>query len=123
MYDSSNIDTTFDSEDEESLKSDFEKLYNKFTKNGVGVVIGETSATNKGNLEERVEWAKYFFGTAYEYGMPSIIWDNGAYTVNTASGEQHGYYNRSAQTWYFPTMIDAAMSAVGITSGKLTASN
>lgn len=123
MYDANISDTTFDSADEEALKSDFEKLYNKFTKNGVGVVIGETSATNKDNLEERVKWAKYFFGTAYEYGMPSIIWDNGAYAVSTTSGEQHGYYNRSAQTWYFPTMIDAAMSAVGITSGKLTASN
>ena len=124
MYDSNNPDkTTFDSADEAALKSDFEKLYTKFVSKGIGVIIGETSATNKGNLAEREKWAKYFFGTAYAYGMPSVFWDNAVYEAKVDDGERHGYYNRTAQTWYFPTIIKEAMSAVGVTAGTLTQSN
>jgi endoglucanase len=116
MYNSSGIDTTFDDADKTSLNSLFKTWHDAFTAKGIGVVIGETSATNKGNLAERVKWATYYFGTALNtYGIPSILWDNMAYTSNTTSGEQHGYYNRSARTWYFPTIITAAMDAVGVT--------
>lgn len=124
MYDVNNPDkTTFESADEEAIKSDFEKLYQKFTSKGVGVIIGETSATNKGNLAEREKWAASFFGLAWSFGMPSIFWDNAAYEAKIDDGERHGYYNRTSQTWYFPTMIKTAMNAVGVTAGKLTQSN
>ena len=96
--------------------SQFKTWYDAFTAQGIGVVIGEMSASNKDNLAERVKWATYYFGTALNtYGIPSILWDNMAYTSSTTSGEQHGYYNRSARTWYFPTIITAAMDAVGVT--------
>ena len=116
MYNSTSIDTTFDDADKTSLNTMFKTWYDAFTAKGIGVVIGETSASNKDNLAERVKWATYYFGTALNtYGIPSILWDNMAYAPSTTSGEQHGYYNRSTHTWYFPTIITAAMDAVGVT--------
>jgi endoglucanase len=116
MYNSTGLDTKFDDADKTSLNSMFKTWYDAFTAKGIGVVIGETSASNKDNLAERVKWTTYYFGTALNtYGIPSVLWDNMAYTSDTTSSEQHGYYNRSAQTWYFPTIITAAMDAVGVT--------
>ena len=48
------------------------------------------------------------------------MWDNGAYEADETSGEQHGWFNRKALTWYFPTVISAAMNAVGVTPGTLS---
>ena len=124
MYNSSAVDTTFDTADESSIKSIVKTWYDAFTAKGVGVVIGEMSASNKNNLAERVKWATYYFGTAYNtYGMASVLWDNMAYEAKSDSGEQHGFFNRTAQTWYFPTIIKAAMDAVSVTGYSIPASN
>jgi endoglucanase len=118
MYNSKAEDTTFDSSDKAELNSMFSTVHTLFST--TGIVIGETSASNKNNLSERVNWATYYFGTAYgTYGMPVILWDNGAYAANTAGGEQHGYFKRSDQTWYFPSIIKAALTAAGMTPGTL----
>jgi len=118
MYNSSYTDTTFDSSDKSELNTLFANLYNKYVKNGIGVVIGEASASNKGNLSAREAWATYYFGTALNtYGMPTFLWDNGVSAADAYSGENHGYFNRSACTWYFPSIIRNALKAVGITPG------
>lgn len=119
MYDGSTDNTTFDNTDKTSLDSLFANVNTYFP--NIGAVIGEASSTNKGNLSDRVAWATYYFDKAYNtYGWPTILWDNGAYTANTTGSEQHGWFKRSDQTWYFPTVISAAMNAVGVTPGTLT---
>ena len=108
-------DKTFGSDDKASLDSIFAALKSNYTDEGIGVVMGEASASDKNNLSDRVEWANYYFTKAKEAGIPVILWDN-MVTVGTGgdinSGECHGYYNRRTNSWFFPTMITAMMKAV-----------
>ena len=117
MYDSnqSEDDTVFDNTDKASLNAIFKYLKENYTDKGIGVVMGEASATDKNNLSDRVAWATYYFSKAKEAGIPVVLWDN-MVTANTPNstdiGERHGYYDRNSNTWYFPTMIQAMMKAV-----------
>lgn len=119
MYDSnqSEDDTVFDNTDKASLDSIFKYLKENYTDKGIGVVMGEASATDKNNLSERIAWATYYFTKAKEAGIPVVLWDNMVTEANEDKnniniGERHGYYDRKANTWYFPTMIQAMMKAV-----------
>ncbi len=104
---------TFTSSHKNQLNSFFAWLNTNYIKKGIGVVIGETGATNKNNLSDRVEWAKAFFGGADKYGIPAVLWDNGVWEVtNNKYNEHYGFYNRDSQTWYFPSLIEAMMKAV-----------
>ncbi|MBP3741951.1 MAG: glycoside hydrolase family 5 protein [Treponema sp.] len=112
---SDTTDTTFDSADKTSLDSIFSYLKTNYTDNGIGVVMGEASASDKNNLSDRVAWATYYFTKALEAYIPVVLWDNMVTVANggnISSGECHGYYNRNENTWYFPTMIEAMMLAV-----------
>ena len=56
----------------------FKTIYKTFIKKGYGVVIGEYGWTDRVNLENLAEKAEYFVNTANRFGMPCIVWDNGA---------------------------------------------
>lgn len=91
-----------------SQLSFMDNLNEKFIQNGVGVVIGEFGATNKGNDEARVEWAKDYVGKAKDLGIACVLWDNGGIKVGD---ENFGMIDRTMLTIYFPqllqTMVDA----------------
>lgn len=117
MYDKDHPDTVFDNSDKISLNSIFDYLRTNYINKGVGVVMGEASATDKENLNERIKWATYYFTKAREAGVPVVLWDNMVTEANEDKnniniGERHGYYNRNANTWYFPTIIEVMMKAV-----------
>lgn len=113
-------DIEFTSAHKNELDSMFNSLYNNYVSKGIGVVIDETGATNKNNLADRIEWAKYFFGEAYKKGIPSFWWDNGNYIIDNSKpddekySEHYGYYNRTKQIWYFPELMKASLSAVDV---------
>lgn len=118
-----NSDSTFGSDDQGSLDSIFAYLKTNYTDKGIGVVMGEASASNKDNTTERVKWANYYFAKAKDAGIPVVLWDNdvadpdgheGA-NKNEFNGEHHGWLNRKSGTWYFPTIIQAMMDTVGVT--------
>ncbi len=119
----SNPDSTFDSDDEEALTSLFSFLKTNYTDEGIGVVMGEASASNKGNDAERIKWAKDYFAKAKESGIPVVLWDNMVETVdgyegdnkNEYNGEHHGWLHRKSGKWFFPEIIKAMMDTVGIT--------
>ncbi len=89
------------------------RLNTQFVENGLPVIIGEYGATNKENIDDRVEWFSYYCGKAAEYGMSTIVWDNGNYIVPSSGSysELYGYYNREEQEWYFPRILDAILTA------------
>lgn len=93
------------------LTNTFNQLEAKFVYAGYPVVIGEYGATNKNNLEDRVEWFKYFNTTAREYGFVAVLWDNGDRRADPNNGEKFGYYNRNKGTWYFPEILDAIVES------------
>ncbi|MBQ3826101.1 MAG: cellulase family glycosylhydrolase, partial [Spirochaetaceae bacterium] len=89
-------------------------LNSHFVQNGVPVVIGECGATNKNNLEAREQWYRYYFETAKANGLTAFIWDNGSVEVgeNGDVSEHYGFYNRTEQTFYFPTLLKAALDGI-----------
>ena len=98
---------TFDPDsriDTGSIDTLFNTLEEQFLFNDIPVVIGETSATNKDNTEEREKWAKYMGLKCYEYGVPIIIWDNGH--NGNSGGECHAWINRKTCTWNYPSVVD-----------------
>jgi len=106
-------DTTFDAADEKSLDSIFAYLKSAYIDKGIGVVMGEASASDKNNTDERLKWTKYYFGKAKECGIPVVLWDNMViYPVGNDAGERHGYFNRNQCTWYFPTIMEVMMKTV-----------
>ena len=106
-------DKTFENEDEgNDISYLFTLLYDSWISKGYGIVIGETSASDKNNLSERLEWMNYFVSEARKNYCAVILWDNmtlckesgGQGDIN--SGECHGYFNRSKVTWYFPSLVE-----------------
>ena len=89
------------------------QLNSSFVSHGVPVIIGEYGATNKNNLSDRVAWFSYYCGKAAGYGMSTILWDNGNYQIPSPVSytELYGFYNRTAQTWYFPSILSAIVGA------------
>lgn len=97
----------------------FHNLQTMFLDNGIPVVIGETGATNQDNTEEREKWAYYMGGKAAAFGVPIIIWDNGA--NGNSGGENHAYINRRTYEWNYPTVVQALMegkNSVGWGKGR-----
>ncbi|MBQ8435383.1 MAG: glycoside hydrolase family 5 protein [Oscillospiraceae bacterium] len=83
------------------------------------VIIGEFSASDFGNTDSRINWAKDYLGAAENAKIPCVLWDNNAvYTEGAAeSGENHGYINRKNNMWYENSapVIEAMMQTVGVT--------
>lgn len=106
-------DRTFMQKHKNDLDYWFKELNAKFVQKGIPVIIGEMGATNKDNLEEREKWFTYFCTKAKSYSMAAILWDNGIWKVPASKSysELYGFYNRKNQTWYFPTLIEAAVKA------------
>lgn len=90
-----------------SLESTFDRLNEYFVSKGIPVIIGEYGATNKGNIEERVKWFKFFLSYTRKYGITCILWDNGGFDASTSQGEKFGFFDRRALKWKFPEIIDA----------------
>ena len=104
----------FTDEAREGIKSTFDKLGETFVQKGIGVVVGECGATNKNNLDQREAWFRYYFGQAKKNGITAIMWDNGSAEVGPDgnTSEHYGYYNRTEQKWYFPSLLKAALDGV-----------
>lgn len=98
----------------DGLLNAFGALYDNFVKKGVPVVITECGATNKNNLSAREAWFKFYFENAKKKGITAVLWDNGVYEVTKDGdfGEHFGFYNRTEQKWYFPTLLKAALEGV-----------
>ena len=78
------------------------------------VIIGEFSASNFGNTEDRCRWATYYLSKAKEQGIPCVLWDNNAPSSN--GGEAHGYLYRKGNTWYPDSkpVVQAMMDVYGV---------
>ena len=100
---------SFTDSDKAELERFFSDLNSIFISKGRAVIIGETGATYKKNNDDRIAWAKVFFGGARQYGIPCFLWDNNAGLKSGA--ECFGYYNRSSGKWMHPEVTDAIIEA------------
>ena len=103
----------FDSSSKSSIDDFIEKQYEKFGKNGVGIIIDEMGCTNKNNPYDRKDWATYFVAKAKSRGMLCVWWDNG--NVNPGS-EAYGLFDRR-NLEIFP---DSKSSYEGLMDGLTT---
>ncbi|MBQ8639454.1 MAG: glycoside hydrolase family 5 protein [Lachnospiraceae bacterium] len=115
--------STFDMESRSSTKDiDYlmNSLYEKWTSQGVPVVIGEFGAMFKDqNQQARVDWASYYVAQARSVGITCCWWDNNAFT---GDGENFGLISRFLRKWRFQDVVDAMMlySAVPENEAKET---
>lgn len=84
------------------------KLYNKFVKNGIPVLIDEFGALkkNEDNLQGRVDYTAFYVASASARGMTCCWWDNNAFS---GSGENFGLIDRNRVEWLYP---DIALAMV-----------
>lgn len=107
--------TRFDDSSKGEIDSFFNDLNAKFLSKNIPVVVGETSATNRNNRDDRVKWADYYWGAAAKYSnVAMLLWDNNIYDNNSAGsdGECHRYIDRSTLQWTVPEIISAIMKHV-----------
>jgi aryl-phospho-beta-D-glucosidase BglC (GH1 family) len=104
----------------ENYESSLTDMFNNFgqlqQQKGAPIIIGEFSASDFGNTNDRARWANYYLSRAKEKGIPCFLWDNNV--PNNGSGEAHGYMHRKSTKWYPDSMpvIQAMMRVYGISS-------
>lgn len=103
--------STFEDSFAGEIRSIFSYLKTNYINKGIGVVMGEASATDKKNTAERIKWVNSYYTNAKAAGIPVILWDN---MNNTGAdiAEHHGYFNRNTKTWFYPSIIEAMMKVV-----------
>ena len=78
-------------DNEGDLKKVFEKIYVNYIAKGIPVYMGEFGCVNRATAREQAfqqYYLKYYAKLAKTYGVPSIIWDNGA---KGAGNERHAF--------------------------------
>ena len=100
--------STFGTQQQKSnIVSFMNSLYDKFTVNGIPVIIGEYGALiKKGNLQDRVDWTAFYVATASARNFPCLWWDNGSFS---GSGENFGLLDRKTSTIATPEIVQAIM--------------
>lgn len=95
--------------DTSEIDSMMDTLYEKYVQNGIGVVIDEFGARDKGgNIEARCEFAAYYVEAARKRGITCCWWDNNAFT---GSGENFGIFRRMVCQFLYPDLVDGMMKA------------
>jgi len=102
---------TFTEKHQAEISGLFKKLYEKFTKNGYPVFIGEYGATNKDNDAERIKWFSYYLTEATKYGFVACVWDNHQFAGSKTEGERYGYYVREKGVWYSKDIHDVIIKS------------
>ena len=95
------VDTELDCKE---ITDFMDRLYAKYTMNGIPVFIGEFGAMNKDNLEARVQFSAYYTAAARVRGISCCWWDNNAFT---GSGENFGLLSRGDNIFLYPDVVQA----------------
>ena len=86
-------------------------LYNTYISQGIPVVIGEFGALDqKGNLQDRVNFAAFYTTAASARNIPCCWWDNHAFSGN---GELFGLIDRKTCEWRYPEIAQAITQNAG----------
>ncbi|MCV9888058.1 cellulase family glycosylhydrolase [Metabacillus halosaccharovorans] len=92
--------STFEETSMKHISENFDRVYNKFVKNDIPVVIGEFGLLgfdeNTGTIQqgEKLKFFEYMINYAEEKGLIHMLWDNG----------QH--FNRSTLVWNDPHLYN-----------------
>lgn len=95
-----------------NMFNEFNQIQNE---KGAPIIIGEFSASDFGNTEDRARWATSYLSKAKDAGIPCVLWDNNV--IGRTDGEAHGYVYRATNTWYSESIpvVEAMMKVYGVT--------
>ena len=89
--------------DKQELDQNFQFLKETFVDKGIPVILDEFGAVNKNNEADRDAYYEYYVKSAKAHGgIKCFVWDNG-------TQKEFGLLNRSQNSWYFPSIVDAMM--------------
>ena len=99
--------TVFDDSAKMTNDTALNAVYDRFVAKGVGVVIDEYGAMNKGNDDQRVLYYDYFTKAAKDLGMCTVAWDNNVFEISTDSTQGFGLIDYGAKKVVKTEIIDA----------------
>ena len=99
--------TVFDDSAKRANDTALNAVYDRFVAKGVGVVIDEYGAMNKGNDDQRVLYYDYFTKAAKDLGMCTVAWDNNVFEVSTDSTQGFGLIDYGTKKVVKTEIIDA----------------
>ena len=89
------------------INSTMDTLYEKYVKNGVGVVIDEFGARDKdNNTQARTDFTAYYVAAARARHITCCWWDNNAFSGN---GENFGIFHRKVCSFLYPELLEGMM--------------
>ena len=98
-------------DNEADLKATFVKLYDHFISKGIPVYMGEFGCVNRATAREQAfqqYYLKYYAKLSKTYGVPCMIWDNGA---KGHGNERHAFINHGTGE-YCSSEAQAAIEAL-----------
>lgn len=107
-------------DNEGDLKRVFEKIYVNYISKGIPVYMGEFGCVNRATVREQAfqqYYLKYYAKLAKTYGVPSIIWDNGA---KGAGEERHAFINHGTGEFCSPEAKAAIQALISSYTNALT---
>ena len=109
-------DSRFDLEKDAGKKKEIAdfmtRLYNRYIRQGIPVVIDECGAMRKntGDLQDRVNFTAFYVASASARGITCCWWDNHVFTGN---GERFGIIDRKKIEWKYPDIALAILENCG----------
>ncbi|OOM73621.1 endoglucanase A precursor [Clostridium puniceum] len=98
--------STFGDADKLQLDKVFRLLDKTFKQKGIPVVIGEFAATDKNNLQDRINFTRYYAQLATSYEMPCFWWDN-SNSAMTSKSNAMALFNRKTLKFVYPEIVKA----------------
>lgn len=105
---------------ESDLKKVFEKLHNSFISKNIPVYMGEFGCVNRASLRDQSfqqYYLKYYAKLSKTYGVPCILWDNGA---KGAGNERHAFIDHATGEYCSPEAKAAVEALLGSYNSSLT---
>ncbi|HIZ55050.1 MAG TPA: cellulase family glycosylhydrolase [Firmicutes bacterium] len=100
--------------DQRQLVAEFDRVYERYVKRGIPVVIGEFGSINKNNLDQRKIWATYYTQEARRRNIACIWWDNGGLS---SGHESFGIFDRRKLQWQYPGLVTALLNGIRLADG------
>lgn len=86
-----------------ALDAELDKIREKWiVQQGRPVILGEWGTIDKDNVQERLEYVRYYATQAAQRGMLTIVWDDGG---------NFGMLNRGGLVWRFPEIARAIVES------------
>jgi endoglucanase len=99
-------------DNEAELEKVFKKLSTNFIAKGIPVYMGEFGCVNRATAREQAfqqYYFRYYAKLARMYGVPCIVWDNGA---KGAGNEKHAFFDHSSGAYCSPEAQKAMESII-----------